>query len=92
MGSGSAVSVGEITNNGRVLTISPLTESLLGNYTCTATNIRGSESKTLSVFGPPPPPLRIRDIDRNGNEATIRWLRPDSPDVVITAYKVSLYL
>lgn len=86
------VSVGEIESNGRVLTISSLMESLLGNYSCIATNVRGTDSHVVSVFGPPPPPFGIPEVDREGSQFTISWLRPDSPNVIITGYKVNLYM
>ncbi len=91
-GSARPVSVGEVVDNGRVLTISSLTETLLGNYSCTATNIRGTDARIVPVFGPPPPPFGVPEVDRNGNQFTISWSRPSSPNVIITGYKVNLYM
>ncbi len=77
------VSVGEVVDNGHVLTISSLTETLQGYYSCTATNIRGTD---VTVFGPPPPPLGVPEVDRDGDQFTISWSRPSSSNVIITGY------
>ncbi len=86
-----SVSVGQLLANGRDLIISSLSQGLLGDYSCTASNARGTSILVVSVFGPPPAPTGIPMVETDGSQFTIHWSRPSSPDTVITGYQITIY-
>ena len=81
--SSGPVYITDFDNGSVLLTITSLTESLTGVYTCTATNDRDTDMATVTVFGPPPAPTDI--IIRSGNNVT--WKRPTT-DIEITGYTI----
>ena len=86
MVSDNAIEVSDLMNGMSTLTIRDLQEDQLGLYTCTAMNVRDSDSTTTRVTGPPPAP----------EDPTIRppknvtWNRPNF-EIPITGYVITVY-
>ena len=78
--------------NGTILlTINPLRPTLIGSYTCNATNIRATSVGITTVYGPPPPPTVSKSNVKVDGSAVTVTLGKSIPNAVITHYVLSLY-
>ena len=71
------------------LTIQSLQSDLLGTYKCFVMNERGSDQRTVQVWGPPPPPPTSTTM-KDSNGLIISWEHPLS-SVTITHYSIEVH-
>lgn len=85
-----AIFATDIGNGSLQLTITSLDSTLVGTYTCLATNSRGTHNKTVEVFGPPPPPTTNPRVEVVNGDVIVTWTQPTT-DIIITEYGVTIY-